>query len=115
MAASVYLQKVETMMEAWMTYSKANSRCTLAVRCSVCATVNCRNALSTACRAVRQLVCEHRDQTACVRRRLEGHASAELGNYFLRHNLSLLQPCSDSGSTPTSQSNAPSSVAFQAF
>jgi len=50
MAASAYLQKVDTTMDAWMTYSKANSRCTLAVRCSVCATVNCRKALSTACR-----------------------------------------------------------------
>ena len=49
MAASVYLQKVDTIMDAWMTYSKANSRCTLAVRCNVCATVNCRNALSMAC------------------------------------------------------------------
>lgn len=82
MAASVYLQKVETMMDAWMTYSKANSRCTLAVRCSVCATVNCRNALSMACRAVHQPVCEHRDQNekACVRRRLRCHAWQELGN-----------------------------------
>jgi len=48
-SASMYLQNVDTMMDAWMTYSNANSRCTLAVRCSVCATVNCRNALSTAC------------------------------------------------------------------
>lgn len=91
MAASVYLQKVEMMMDAWMTYSKAKSRCTLAVRCSVCATVNCRNALSMACRTAHQLVFQRwtKMEGACMAQTRKACMAELVDNY---HTIQFVVP-----------------------